>query len=325
MKRRRKATINAMERGALDVLSEAIHSLRTAPLGVLAAYFAGGVPFILGLLYFWSDMSKSAFAAKRCFSASLGLAALFIWMKVWHAVFAGELKFHITGEPAPRWTAGRILRLAAIQTFFQPHGLLLIPFAMILLLPFYCVYTFFQNITLMGDGTSSNVVALARRAWRQALLWPKQNHILMWMVCPWVLGSGMLTVFGAAWCMLFISPEVFAGEGLMWFAIGLFLMFQVILPLAPFSCAVAGNVAVLIAFLPGILYGLLGVETTFTLTGVYSIFNTTFLMAVFGITYLCIDPIIKAAYVLRCFHGESLQTGADLMMELGTEGKDERH
>jgi hypothetical protein len=31
---------------------------------------------------------------------------------------------------------------------------------------------------------------------------------------------------------------------------------------------------------------------------------------------LCLDPIWKTAYVLRCFHGESLRTGEDLLVEL---------
>ena len=32
----------------------------------------------------------------------------------------------------------------------------------------------------------------------------------------------------------------------------------------------------------------------------------------FGLTYLCVDPILKTIYALRCFYGESLQSGEDL-------------
>ncbi len=35
-----------------------------------------------------------------------------------------------------------------------------------------------------------------------------------------------------------------------------------------------------------------------------------------GLTYLCVDPIVKAFYALRCFYGESLQSGEDLKAEL---------
>ena len=35
-----------------------------------------------------------------------------------------------------------------------------------------------------------------------------------------------------------------------------------------------------------------------------------------ALTYLCLDPLIKAAYLLRCFYGESLHTGEDLRAAL---------
>ncbi len=44
--------------------------------------------------------------------------------------------------------------------------------------------------------------------------------------------------------------------------------------------------------------------------------NTTFFMATVAVTWLCIDPIWRAAYVLRCFHGQSLRTGEDLRLRL---------
>ncbi len=44
--------------------------------------------------------------------------------------------------------------------------------------------------------------------------------------------------------------------------------------------------------------------------------NTTFLMSAFALSYLCLDPLIKVTYALRCFYGEALTTGADLKTEL---------
>ena len=49
-------------RGPFDLLEEATHLLRTAPAATLAVYYLGAVPFVLGLLYFWADMSRSPFA-----------------------------------------------------------------------------------------------------------------------------------------------------------------------------------------------------------------------------------------------------------------------
>jgi hypothetical protein len=58
-----------------------------------------------------------------------------------------------------------------------------------------------------------------------------------------------------------------------------------------------------------------GMETHFTLSLESSV-NTTFLAAAMGVTYLCIDPLIKAVYAMRCFYGESRTTGEDLRVML---------
>ena len=59
-------------RPALDLIEEAVHLLRTAPAGALAAYYLGALPFVLGLLFFWADMSTSAFARRHVAEAALG-------------------------------------------------------------------------------------------------------------------------------------------------------------------------------------------------------------------------------------------------------------
>jgi hypothetical protein len=76
------------------------------------------------------------------------------------------------------------------------------------------------------------------------------------------------------------------------------------------------NVATTMAFLPNLLKTLFGIDTAFTQAGWKSVLNTTYLACSFALTYLCIDPLVKAVYVLRCFYGESIQTGADLKSEL---------
>jgi hypothetical protein len=53
----------------------------------------------------------------------------------------------------------------------------------------------------------------------------------------------------------------------------------------------------------------------FTLSGFHMI-NTTFWMVTIGLTYLCMNPLVKTAYVLRCFYGSALKSGADLKTEL---------
>src|SRR5690242_5856870 len=78
------------ELSSIDLLEEALHLLRNHP-GALAWYFAGSVPFVLGLLFFWADMSRSAYAASRCAPASLLLALGYVWMKSCQAAGARVL------------------------------------------------------------------------------------------------------------------------------------------------------------------------------------------------------------------------------------------
>jgi hypothetical protein len=88
-----------------------------------------------------------------------------------------------------------------------------------------------------------------------------------------------------------------------------------LLVLALFSMFVFFNLVVALLAIPFLLKTLLGIETPFTLSA-GTVFNTTFLAVVLGLTYLCLDPIIKAMFVLRCFHGEARATGEDLRVTL---------
>jgi hypothetical protein len=77
--------------------------------------------------------------------------------------------------------------------------------------------------------------------------------------------------------------------------------------------------------IPALLKTLFGVESIFT-RGNLSLLNTTFFAINFWLTYLCVDPILKAVYVLRCFYGESQKSGEDLkatIREYAREAEDE--
>lgn len=254
------------EKAAFEIVEEAVHLLRMAPVGILASYYIGGLPFILGLLYFWTEMSQSAFAYERCAPAALALALLFIWLKVWHAVFALQLRSQIAAEPLPRWTSRRLVNIAITQSIIQPSGLFLLPISMALLLPFAWTYVFYQNVTAIALTEPVNIRLVLRRAGRQAGLWPQQSHVLL----------------------------------LVLFAFGIFVFM---------------NLTAAIIVLPSLIKMLFGIESYFTLSPA-SILNSTFLAVSCGLTYLCLNPLLKAVCVLRCFYGEALETGEDLRVEL---------
>jgi hypothetical protein len=77
------------------------------------------------------------------------------------------------------------------------------------------------------------------------------------------------------------------------------------------------NIMVLILALPWMLKTFAAVETMFS-RSLYGMFNTTFFALAFAISYLCVDPILKAFYTVRCFHGRALSTGEDLQIEIRT-------
>jgi hypothetical protein len=253
-------------KGVILLLEEAVHILRKAPLFLLSSYLIGTLPFLLGLFYFWADMSRSADAKSYHAVASLGLALLYIWMKCWQVVFAARVKLKISGEPMPRWTFQRVVSLAANQAIIHASAFFILPLAALVLLPFGWCYAFYQNATAVAPTGLYDLRSLYKKAWFQAKLWPRQNHILM-------------SVF--------------------------FL----------FGTVVFVNIASAIYILPHLLKNYLGIESMFTLSGTHVI-NTTFWVVTIGLTYLCMNPLVKTVYVLRCFYGAALKSGDDLKMEL---------
>lgn len=75
------------------------------------------------------------------------------------------------------------------------------------------------------------------------------------------------------------------------------------------------NVCIAVVQIPMLLKMFLGIETAFTKSGAAAM-NSTFFATALAVAYLCMDPVVKAVYVLRCFYGESLTTGDDLRAEL---------
>jgi len=253
-------------KSAILILEEAVHLLRKAPLFLLSGYYIGTLPFILGLFYFWADMSRSADAKSYHAVASLGIALLYIWMKCWHVVFAARVKMSISGQPVPRWSLHRMLALVTTQTLIHATAFFILPLAALVAIPFGWCYAFYQNITAEAITELDDLKTLCQKAWFQAKLWPRQNHMLL----------AIIFIFGVV----------------------VFL-----------------NLAGAIYILPHLLKKYIGVESMFTLSGSHVI-NTTFWVVTIGISYLCMNPLVKTVYALRCFYGAALKSGDDLKTEL---------
>ncbi len=75
------------------------------------------------------------------------------------------------------------------------------------------------------------------------------------------------------------------------------------------------NLAVAFVAVPWLANKLLGIENVFGFSGGWFL-NTTFLASVTALTWLALDPLVKAFYVLRVFHGRARRTGEDVRVEL---------
>jgi len=254
-------------KSAIRIIEEAVHLLRSAPGSLLAGYYLGSVPFVLGLMYFWADMSRSANAAKHCTLAALSLAFLYVWMKFWHAVFAHQVRAQMTDEPPCRWSWQQIISVAATQSLIQSTRYIVLPIAGVMLIPYGVCYAFYQNAAAHVEEDPQTIATTCKWAWRQAVLWPKQNHLL---ICIFSLFGGVIFL----------------------------------------------NISFTAYIIPQMVKTLFGIDSIFTLSGMRMILNTTFWIAILGTTYLCLDPFIKTAYVLRCFYGSALKSGDDLKKEL---------
>jgi hypothetical protein len=166
-------------KGAIELIEEGFQLLRRAPLSTVAAYYIGTLPFMLAVLYFWSEMSSGVFAEQRLATGATIVCALFFWMKCWQAVFARNLFAKLMDEPEPRWDRRRIARTLFAQVVLQPSGLFLLPLSVIILMPFTWVFTFYQNVVLFGAGDEPGIKPVLKRSWRQAVVWPAQNHCVV--------------------------------------------------------------------------------------------------------------------------------------------------
>jgi hypothetical protein len=252
----------------LEWVESAVRLLRSAPSGALLCYYIGSATCLLGLLYFWADMSRGAFASGHLVESAFNAGALYIWMKSWQAVFLSKLRAHLLMTEEEPWTLARIARMALIQASLQPAGLFLRLIAAQVLIPYTWTYSLFAGVAILGDGREPSLRAVMRGAWREAGLWWRETHL------------ALLCLFGFA---LFICL----------------------------------NINIVCALVPYALRTFLGIETVFTRDG-WTMFNTTFFAATFAATYLCFDPIRKAVFLIRHFHGESLESGEDLRVELRT-------
>jgi hypothetical protein len=85
-----------------------------------------------------------------------------------------------------------------------------------------------------------------------------------------------------------------------------------LLPLAFLYLLITINLAIVLGVLPRLVQMLTGYESAFSRSGSYFALNPLFFLLVIALSWIAFDPFVQAVYCVRCFRGESLETGEDL-------------
>ncbi len=301
-------------------MNEALYLFRAGGTSNAFYYYLGTLPFILGFLYFWNDMSSNGFAGEQLTQHCLMLTIAFVWMKTWQTVFSRRLYHLRLGLEMPRFTFTDLGQITIRQATIQPWGLFLLPLSLLVMFPFGWVHAFFQNVTILDDGQKSTPVF--NDSIKMAKFWPSQNHILIWILSPLLMGFTLALCLGlAAFIMHFMGQfsHFWAGlDSTVWIVLGLLFILLGLWPCSPLAFTIALNIGIVLFIVPILLNSLFGVQTVFLKAGIYGMANTTMILSVYAATHLLLDPLIKTAYVLRCFYGYSVTSGYDLLADLKT-------
>jgi hypothetical protein len=85
--------------------------------------------------------------------------------------------------------------------------------------------------------------------------------------------------------------------------------------IALISVILFANIGLMLILVPQLARMFSGVENPFTRSPARAL-NTTLVLVDMGLCWLLLDPIVEAVYVIRCFEGQSLRTGEDLLAQL---------
>ena len=251
---------------ALELIEEGFYWLRRVPTSIWLAYLSLTLPLLLGGLLFWAEMSTSPDAKRDLALHACLLTALLLLAKLGQTLLCDSMHSLMVGVPRSPWGLGRMFRTVWIHLALQPLGLILIPFGLLTVFPAGWIIAWFQAATVLARAPDATPSSVARLSFRQARLWPAQNHVVL----------TLLSSFGLFVFINLLLLCVFAPQGMKMF---------------------------------------LGLETIFSRSP-WSVLNSTVLAALMAFATLAMDPLFKAIYVLRCFQGQSVRSGEDLLAGL---------
>ena len=250
---------------AVRLMEDALALAKRMDAPAWAIYLCGIVPFFSLLLFALTDVVQNPFAFDQLAIFGFALAVLFYWMHICQSVFSALLYATLT-ESSPDL---RNTWIAAFRTQMPILGAKLFawPAALVLLVPFSFVTSFFQHSLLAPDAGRND-------HWRKTLTTARADAYYRPMVALWFVVIVLLL------------------RTILWV-----------------------NLLALLFVLPQLWKVFTGLEGNIT-RAPQVLFNPTSIAALSILAYIGLDPIVKAAFVLRRFARVSEKSGDDLRLRL---------
>ncbi|MBI2423085.1 MAG: DUF4129 domain-containing protein [Candidatus Hydrogenedentes bacterium] len=294
----------------LALVESALALARTVPLATWFLYYLGSIPFCAALIWFWASMANRGDAIELLGWGSALLTALYGWMKGWQYCFCQALSAQLLEAPLPNVTLREWIRVSARQLFVHATGWFLLPLAFLLTVALPWALAAYQYASIVPDRAGQSPAQWRGEVIRHAQLWPRQNTVLLWILSPHLPIWFAMALIGFAPILEYFLPEPIY---LMLF------FFTLLIGLAIFLASLVAVVALAMIcatfYFVVSLFDALSGASFFTLYSSSQLINTTTVAMAVGLLYLVLDPLLKAAYVIRYYEGESRATGADLRLK----------
>ena len=197
------------ERSSLQILEEAFHLLRSVDVKYFLILFLGTTTFAGGLLFFIADMSRSGLARETVIPSSLGVTALYFWMRYCQVKFCEGLWKTINhGSSASILGTLQFRNLSALLLIQALHIPLMLA-GLLFVIPLGWIIATLQNSTVLAftkDFGRRSFRGLLKSSLRNSHYEWGQNHgilvvLLFVSLFVWlnVVGTCLgLTTFGKA-------------------------------------------------------------------------------------------------------------------------------
>ena len=138
------------ERSSLQLLEEAFHLLRTAPITSLWIFYLGAVPFVAAFMYFVADMSRSSYAMRDSTIAAMLMVGAFLWMKFFQAKFCASLWDTINPGQTPKQSGWQKFRYTAALWCLQAFTVPALFIGTFFLIPLGWIVAALQNFSVLA-------------------------------------------------------------------------------------------------------------------------------------------------------------------------------